>query len=756
MIRLFQRLLLFSGLQKKRLIRSFLAYLVSSFFEMIPIMAILTVLTGILKQLSGDVMPESTIWISLGIMIVSIVGRIVFVNLSANARTLGSFAFGSEKRIEIGECLKRAPMGYFNENRLGDITAAVTTTLGDLEQQSVTIMENVAGGFIHAIVIGVWLMIYEWRIGLISLAGLAVALIVYSFIGKVGRKHAPRRQAAQAGLVTAVLEYVQGMGVVKAFGLAERTGKAVDAAIEESKEANIVLEKAFSKMTALYQTVFKLARAAIRTYLPDGFLKNLRFAEPVTLIHLMNHTAGFEEELLDLRYYSASEEIPFKEVLSAHQPKQVYPPGTVSAYSNYGAALAALIVEEASGQSYKDYIKEHILLPLGMTHTSVGPFWMDVDGLLDHKAKGYSYNGKGFWREDEMHLRTYPAGAMNGTAADLLLFAEWLAKAPGEETQLFKSPETKERLFKETWCSYGANAGLSHGFWQYANHPGILGHEGGTYGFKTQFWVEPEAERAILILTNVMETDYCSAIMEAIIEQDARPLKQEVGSQDLSMLYGDYLPARSAWSYVGKIQARMQIIQISKEGEENLRLKMPLADKDLLYEPVGEYQFYCAETIPEERSLAFSVSDGRVTSMTFRLAHDYVPAGPLNGFAGSFLSLGSYILLTVLWLAILIVLGSKIVCKRSSFQWQRIILPICGLILGAAGIAGMLHWFSLYTIISTELNIVAGIGIAAAICGIFTELSYVVKRKNRASVLTIVLFALQIIAAWMLGFLTIV
>ena len=64
MIRLFQRLLLFSGLQKKRLIRSFLAYLVSSFFEMIPIMAILTVLTGILKQLSGDVMPESTIWIN--------------------------------------------------------------------------------------------------------------------------------------------------------------------------------------------------------------------------------------------------------------------------------------------------------------------------------------------------------------------------------------------------------------------------------------------------------------------------------------------------------------------------------------------------------------------------------------------------------------------------------------------------------------------------------------------------------------------
>lgn len=268
MIKLFQRFLDFSGSQRKRLVRSFLAYLVASFFEMIPIMAILTVLSGILKQLSGGEMPKNTIWISLGIMLISIVGRILFINLSANARTLGSFAFGSEKRMEIGERLKSAPMGFFNKNRLGDITAAVTTTLGDLEQQSVTIMENVAGGFIHAVVIGVWLLIYEWRIGLISLAGIVVALFVYSFIGKVGKKHAPRRQAAQAGLVTAILEYVQGMGVVKAFGLAERSGKAVDSAIEESREANIVLEKAFSTMTAFYQTVFKFARASILVFAP--------------------------------------------------------------------------------------------------------------------------------------------------------------------------------------------------------------------------------------------------------------------------------------------------------------------------------------------------------------------------------------------------------------------------------------------------------------------------------------------------------
>ena len=89
-------------------------------------------------------------------------------------------------------------------------------------------------------------------------------------------------------------------------------------------------------------------------------MKNLRFAEPVTLLHLMNHTAGFEEELLDLRYYRRVRKSPSKKYYLRTSPSRSHPPGTVSAYSNYGAALAALIVEEASGQSYKDYIKEHI------------------------------------------------------------------------------------------------------------------------------------------------------------------------------------------------------------------------------------------------------------------------------------------------------------------------------------------------------------------------------------------------------------
>ena len=268
MTNMIKRLLKFSGGKRNDLIASFVFSLLDSVFEMLPIMAILTVLSGLLTVAEGGVMAASTIWASLGIMVISIAGRIFFNNLSCVKRTLGSFAMCAQKRLEIGEHMKRVPMGYFSENRLGEIAAAATTTLGDIENNAVLVLERVAGGFIHAIVIGVWLLFYEWRIGLLMFAGLAVSMLVYAGIQRSAKRLSPRRQAAQASLVTCFLEYIQGMGVVKAFGLGERSGKAVNEAICESAKANILLESTFSALTGVYQTVFKLSRSAILVVAP--------------------------------------------------------------------------------------------------------------------------------------------------------------------------------------------------------------------------------------------------------------------------------------------------------------------------------------------------------------------------------------------------------------------------------------------------------------------------------------------------------
>ena len=96
MIHMFKRLLDFSAAERKKLILSFIFHMCNSVFEMLPIMAVLTVLNGIWCSFSNGHMPAKTIWVSFGIMLLSILGRILFTNLSSVKRTLGSFSMCSK------------------------------------------------------------------------------------------------------------------------------------------------------------------------------------------------------------------------------------------------------------------------------------------------------------------------------------------------------------------------------------------------------------------------------------------------------------------------------------------------------------------------------------------------------------------------------------------------------------------------------------------------------------------------------------
>ena len=493
----------------------------------------------------------------------------------------------------------------------------------------------------------------------------------------------------------------------------------------------------------------------IRNYLPKGFLKNLHYDTPITMRHLMNHTAGFEEQLINLRYFESDKEFILAEVLSSHQPEQVFSPGKVSAYSNWGAALAAFIVERVSGQNYKEYVNEHILKPLDMNNTSIGPFQNDNPTILARKAVGYSFFEKGFRKEPNMYLRMYPAGGMNGSAGDLLNYAQELAKNNDKDNLLFNNPHTKKEMFTETYRSYGANSGLSHGFWQYANNPEMHGHEGGTYGFKTQIWVEPKNERAILILTNVMETEFCSEIMEKIAytEADEKKIKENL---DLKMLSGDYLPARSALKNVGKIQGKKQMISIRVTDGNRLCLTMPFEDKKQYYEQIDSNIFFCKDASPEEKILAFNINDGKVHSMSFRLAHDYIPATNTQGKIAFLFSLGTYISTTLLFLTLLII------CIISTLQrWKRcmrhhIYLYICGAMLGISGITGMAHWFSIYEILAHELMIIIIAGWCFSIIGILCGGYAIFKERSIKNSGLLLIFIAQIFSAYYLGFLTVV
>ena len=95
-----------------------------------------------------------------------------------------------------------------------------------------------------------------------------------------------------------------------------------------------------------------------------------RAGRPITLRDLMTHTAGFEDQLKDFGARTPAEMPGLEAYLRRDMPRRIFPPGTIPAYSNYGASLAGYIVQRVSGEPFEAYVEHHIFAPLGMTHSS--------------------------------------------------------------------------------------------------------------------------------------------------------------------------------------------------------------------------------------------------------------------------------------------------------------------------------------------------------------------------------------------------
>ena len=203
------------------------------------------------------------IWPVIGVMVVSVVGRAACSYWSTNAETETGYFMVAEKRIHIGDRLRYIPMGYFNDNSLGNITAVVTTTLSDVENNAARCLVSVIGGFLNTLGLCLGLTVADWRLGLLAIAGILAYLGVTELSQRAMLKTGPARQHAQMNLVEAVLEYIQGMSGVKSYGLDKDSGQAVQRTVDESCDKALSLEKSVVPWMGLRQVVVRVFSVAI-------------------------------------------------------------------------------------------------------------------------------------------------------------------------------------------------------------------------------------------------------------------------------------------------------------------------------------------------------------------------------------------------------------------------------------------------------------------------------------------------------------
>ncbi|MBN1776100.1 MAG: beta-lactamase family protein [Clostridiales bacterium] len=333
----------------------------------------------------------------------------------------------------------------------------------------------------------------------------------------------------------------------------------------------------------------------IREYLPEDFFRKLAYDEPITMIHLMNHNAGWQETVYDIEAQDPSGLVDLETALRRFEPAQAYRPGTVTAYSNWGSSLAAFIVQEVSGEEYVSYVHRHILEPLQMEHTSVSADLSDNQWVSEQRQKIMSY----LITEDQFielgtaqqFLMLYPAGAAIGTMDDMVIFAKALVADDGEGGPLFEKEETLT-LMKEPTSYFGDSdiARVCHGMWTLQYAADVMGH-GGNTAFSANLMFEPTSGLGVVIMANQAgETECNYGILSLVFGEYAdNPRVKGIAFEDSKDLSGIYTQARTTVKGFSGINKYLGgLMPLAGTGDAN-RFQVQIAPGTLT--KVGEHQY---------------------------------------------------------------------------------------------------------------------------------------------------------------------
>lgn len=196
----------------------------------------------VIKALLGNNVTVSTLWTSLGIIVVSLIVTIAINMKSTMLQTKAGYRACADKRVEIAEHLRYLPMGWFNDNSLGEVTSVTTNTMENMANIATRVVMVTTKGFLTSGIIAVMMLFFDWRMGLITLAGLVLFFAVNAAMQRAEQTLSKRKFDADERLVSKVLEYVQGIAEVKNFDLTNDSSTQVHTAVEESRKASFAME----------------------------------------------------------------------------------------------------------------------------------------------------------------------------------------------------------------------------------------------------------------------------------------------------------------------------------------------------------------------------------------------------------------------------------------------------------------------------------------------------------------------------------
>lgn len=221
--------------------------------------AIMYVLIGLMSK---EAMGKYIIG-SISIMGIAVTVDIICKRFSTVLQTEGGYNASAFTRIKIAEHLRYLPMGYFNSNSIGEISSVTTNTMEMLGDIAARVVMLTTQGILETTMIVLMILIFDWRIGLISAAGVVIFFVINSIMQKAGKSDSEKKVQCDTELISQIMEYIQGISEVKSYNLLGKQAKILNDANEACAKINTKMELLFVPYHFLQGVVTKITGAII-------------------------------------------------------------------------------------------------------------------------------------------------------------------------------------------------------------------------------------------------------------------------------------------------------------------------------------------------------------------------------------------------------------------------------------------------------------------------------------------------------------
>lgn len=249
----------FGDTYRDKLLKGLLFTLLTCMFEGLQI----TALWIVFSALTANTLSDRTALIALGVMLVSIAGTFVCSHFKSENFCDANFSMAGRKRTEVGDTLRHLPMGYFNENSLGEVTSVMTNQLDVMQNLGGLLYMTIVGGLAFSCIIVVFLLFLDMRLGIICALTLFLFCASMELLQRYVRTTASKLTEANTKLVGAVLEYVRGISVVRAFSLVDDAEGKFSQTVDDCRDQALALEFKALRFSILQMVVSKATSVAM-------------------------------------------------------------------------------------------------------------------------------------------------------------------------------------------------------------------------------------------------------------------------------------------------------------------------------------------------------------------------------------------------------------------------------------------------------------------------------------------------------------